>query len=270
MSVTRSMALGAVAAVILTALSTAWFPLPPPDELPRCLNSPLLAFETAPSPEEAALVWNLLGDRQSNLAKAQYPDFAFIVAYTFLFLLLAAIGRRRPIKSSQIAGRLVVISVLVMAVADIGENCFTLVNVAALKHGLSAAPWVDLMRHCSLIKWAACGVTLILFWWIFLPSRRGSALYRLLALSIAAFSLISGSVAILGMWDITKIELVFPFLAPALLLQIPLFWCYWGDVDRSHAPVESQPIEKWKVNPANSGDGCNEIEISSRPGLQSP
>ena len=270
MTVTRRMALWAVAAVILTALSTAWFRLPPPDELPRCLNSPLLAFETAQSPEEAALVWNLLGDRQSNLAKAQYPDFAFIVAYTFLFLLLAALGKRRPIKSSQIAARLVVVSVLVMAAADVGENCFTLVNVAALKHGLPAAVWVDLMRRCSLTKWAACGLTLILFWWIFLPSRRGSALYRLLALSIAAFSLISGSMAILGIWDITKIELVFPFLAPALLLQVPLFWWYWGDVDRSHASVENQPIEQWKVNPARSGDECTKIELSSKPGLQSP
>jgi len=249
MTVTRGKALWAVSAVILTAASTAWFRLPPPDALPRCLNSPLLAFQTAQSPQEAALVWNLLGNRQSNLAKAQYPDFAFIVAYTFLFLLLAAIGRRRPIKSSQIAGKLVVVSALVAAVADIGENCSTLVNVAALKHGLPAAAWVDLMRHCSLTKWAASGVTLILLLWIFLPSRRGSALYRLLALSIAAFSLISGSMAILGMWDITKIELVFPFLAPALLLQIPLFCWYWDDVDRSHAPVEDQPIEAWEVNP---------------------
>jgi len=267
MTVTRRRALWAVSTVILTAALTAWFRLPPPDELPRCLNSPLLAFQTAQSPQEAALIWNLLGDRQSNLAKAQYPDFAFIVAYTFLFLLLAAIGMRRPIKSSQTAGKLVVVSALVTAVADIGENCFTLVNVAALKHGLPAAAWVDLMRYCSLTKWTACGVTLILFWWIFLPSRRGSALYRLLALSIAAFSLISGSMAILGMWDITKIELVFPFLAAALLLQIPLFCGYWDDVDRSHASLERQPIEKWEVNPANSGDECKKIEISSRPGF---
>jgi hypothetical protein len=251
MTVTRRMALGALAAVILTALSTGWFRLPPPDELPRCLNSPLLAFETAQSPGEAALVWNLLGDRQSNLAKAQYPDFVFIAAYTFLFLLLASVGRGRPIKSSQIAGRLVVLSVLAMAVADIGENSFTLVNVSALKHGLLPdARYVDLMRHCSLIKWAASGVTLILFFWIFLPSRRGSAIYRLLALSIAAFSLISGSMAILGMWDITKIELVFPFLAPALLLEIPLFRWHWNDVQESHAAVEDQPIETWQVNPA--------------------
>ena len=127
---------------------------------------------------------------------------------------------------------------------------------------------VDLMRHCSLTKWAACGVTLVLFWWIFLPSRRGSALYRLLALSIAAFSLISGSMAILGMWDITKIEL-FPFFALALLLQIPLFCSYWADVDGSHAPVEGQPIEKWEVNPANSGDERKKIKISSKPGFQS-
>ena len=92
-------------------------------------------------------------------------------------------------------------------------------------------------------------MTLILFFWIFLPSRLGSALYRLLALAIAAFSLISGSMAILGMWDNTKIELVFPFLAPALLLQIPLFLWYWDDVQGAHAAIEGQPIETWEVNP---------------------
>jgi hypothetical protein len=248
MTVTRAKTLSAILLVILTAASTAWFRLSAPDALPRCLDTVLVAFQTARSPQEAALVWNLLGNQQSNLAKAQYPDFAFIAAYTFLFLVLAAIGRRRPIGSSRIAGKLVVISALVTAVADIGENCFTLANVASLKHGLPDAARVDLMRHCSLTKWAACGVTLILLWWIFLPSRRGSALYRLLALTIAVFSMISGSMGVLGIWDITKIELVLPFLAPALLLQIPLFWWYWNDAHGTHAAVEVQPIEMWKAS----------------------
>lgn len=249
MTVSRGRALGAVAAVILTAAATAWFRLPPPDALPRCLSTVLVAFQTARSPQEVARVWNLLGDRQPNLAKAQYPDFAFIAAYTYLFLLVATIGRQRRIRSSQIAGRLVVVSALVTAVADVCENSFTLMNISALKHGLADARYVDLMRHCSLTKWAASGVTLILFFWIFLPSRRGSALYRLLALAIAVLSLISGSMAVLGMWDITKIELVFPFLGPALLLEIPLFWWYWDDVRGAHAAVEGQPIEAWEVNP---------------------
>jgi hypothetical protein len=249
MTATRGKALSAVLAVILTAAFTGWFRLPPPDALPRCLNSVLVALQTAQSPQDALFVWKLLdANEQSNLAKAQYPDFAFIAAYTFLFLLLAAIGRRRPIRSSRIAGKLVVVAALVTAVADIGENCFTLLNVAALEHGLPEAARVDLMRHCSLTKWAACGVTLILFWWIFLPSRRGSALYRLLALTIAAFSVISGSMGVLGIWDITKIELVLPFLAPALLLQIPLFWWHWNDVHGDHAAVASQPIEKWEAS----------------------
>jgi hypothetical protein len=248
MTVTRGKTMSAVLSVIFTAALTAWFRLPPPDALPRCLNTVLVAFQTAESPQEAAQVWSLLGKHQANLAKAQYPDFAFIAAYTFLFLLLAAIGRRRPIRSSRIAGKLVVVSALVTAVADLAENCFTLANIAALGHGLPEAARVDLMRHCSLTKWAACGVTLVLFWWIFLPSRRGSALYRLLALTIAAFSVISGSMAVLGMWDITKIELVFPFLGPALLLQIPLFWWHWDDVHGDHAAVASQPIEKWEAN----------------------
>ncbi len=103
------------------------------------------------------------------------------------------------------------------------------------------------MRHCSLTKWAACGVTLVMFWWVFLPSRRGSALYRILALAIAAFSLISGSMGIFGLWNVTKIELVIPFLAPALLLQIPLFWRYWDDILGAHAAVPGQPIEAWEV-----------------------
>jgi len=249
MMATRPKALCAVVAVVLTALSTAWFRLPPPDSLPRCLDTVLVAFQTARSPGEAQFVWNLLCDRQkSNLTNAQYPDFVFIAAYTFLFLVLAAIGRARPIRSSQIAGRIIVISALITAVADVGENCFTLMNVAALKLGLPEAARIDLMRHCSLTKWAASGVTLVMLGWIFQPSRRGSALYRLLSLTIAAFSVTSGAMGILGMWDITKIDLVFTFLTPALVLQIPLFIWYWDDVREDHAPLEGQPIEKWQVS----------------------
>jgi hypothetical protein len=239
----------AVVAVVLTASSTAWFRLPPPDALPRCLDTVLVAFQTARSPGEAQFVWNLLSDRQkSNLANAQYPDFAFIAAYTFLFLVLAAIGRARPIRSSQIAGRIIVISAFITAVADVGENCFTLMNIAALKLGLPDAARIDLMRHFSLTKWAASGLTLILLGWVFLPSRRGSALYRFLALSVTAFSVTSGTMGVLGMWDITKIDLVFPFLTPALVLQIPLFIWYWDDLRGDHAPIVSQPIEKWEVS----------------------
>jgi hypothetical protein len=249
MTITRRMTLCAIFAVILTAGITGWFRLPSPDALPRCLNSALVAFQTARSPQEAADVWNDLGDAKANLAKQQYPDFAFIAAYTSLFLILAAIARRRPIRSARMAGKLVVVAASITAVADIGENYFTLANIAALRSGLPAATQVDLMRHCSLTKWAACGVTLILCWWVFLPSRRGSALYRLASLTIAGFSAVSGSMGVLGLWDNTKIELVFPFLAPALLLQIPLFWHYWNDVFGTHAPVASQPIEGWATHP---------------------
>jgi hypothetical protein len=248
MTVTRGVALSAVFAVIITAGITASFRLPSPDALPRCVDSALAAFQTAQSPEEAAAIWNELGDKAPNLAKQQYPDFAFIAAYTFLFFALARIGRHRPIGSSQVAGALVMVSAIATAAADIGENCFTLANIAALHHGLPDAARVALMRECSLTKWAACGVTLILFWWILLPSRRGSALYRLLALTIAGLSLISGSMGILGWWDNPKIELVIPFLAPALFLQIPLFWRYWDDVLGAHVAVASQSVETWEVN----------------------
>jgi hypothetical protein len=224
---TRAWALSAVFAVILTAGITGSFRLPSPEALPRCMNSALAAFQTAQSPEEVASIWKDLGDKAPNLDEQQYPDFAFIAAYTFLFFLLATIGRHRPIRSSQIAGTLVMASAVITALADVGENCFTLANIAALHHGLPDAAQVALMRQCSLTKWAACGVTLILLWWVFLPSRRGSALYRVLALTIAALAATSGSMGILGYWDNPKIELVLPFLAPALLLQLWLFWSYW-------------------------------------------
>jgi len=248
MTVTRKMALSAAVAVILTSGLTVRIRLPSPDTLPRCLDSALVAFETARSPEEAASVWNALKDKAPNLAKQQYPDFAFIAAYTFLFFVLAAIARRRPIGSSRIAGKFVIVSAIATAVADVGENCFTLVNIATLHHGPPDAARVALMRDFSLTKWAACGVTLVLLWWFFVPSRRGSALYRLLALTIAALSVISGGMGILELWDNPKIELVIPFLAPALLLQVPLFWRYWDDVLGDHAAVVSPPIEAWEVN----------------------
>ena len=247
MIVTRGKAVWAVIAVVLTAVATASFALPAPDGLPHCLDNALLAFETSSSPAEAQAVWNMLNGKQANLARAQYPDFAFIVAYTFLFLLIGAIGRGRPVKSSRLAGKLVGLTALVTAIADIGENCLVLVNTASLKHGLPEVAQVDLMRHFSLTKWAASGVTLILFWWIFLPSRRGSALYRLLSLGVAVFALTSGTMAVLGLWDLTKIELVFPFLTPALLLQIPLFLRYWDDVQGDHVEIEHQSIETWDV-----------------------
>ncbi len=115
MRVTRNMALSAVTAVILTSAITARFRLPSPDTLPRCLDSALVAFETAQSPEEAVSVWKALKHEAPNLAKQQYPDFAFIAAYTFLFFVLAALGRRRPIRSSRIAGTLVIVSAIVTA-----------------------------------------------------------------------------------------------------------------------------------------------------------
>jgi len=248
MPLTRAWALFAVSAVILTAAITGWFRLPSPNALPRCMNSALAAFQTAQSPEEAAAIWKELGDKAPNLAKQQYPDFAFIAAYTFLFFVLARIGRQRPIRSSHVAGTLVMVSAIVTAFADIGENFFTLSNIATLHHGLPDAARVALMRDFSLTKWAACGVTLVLLLWVFLPSRRGSALYRLLALTIAALSLVSGSMGILGWWDNTKIELVIPFLAPALFLQIPLLWWYWDDVLGTHVAIGSQPVEMWEVN----------------------
>jgi|SRR5580698_479772 hypothetical protein len=94
-------------------------------------------------------------------------------------------GRRRPILSSQIAGALVMVSAIVTALADIGENCFTLANISALHQGLPDGARVALMRHCSLIKWAACGVTLILLSWVFLPSRRGSFIAEVEFLTLA-------------------------------------------------------------------------------------
>ena len=258
----RRLVLAAIGIVIVTIAATAWFRLPAPDALPRCLNTVLVAFETAQSPDEAQMIWKLLGDHQANLAKSQYPDFAFIAAYTFLFLLLANIGRRRPIASSRLSAKLVILSALLTAMADIGENLFTLANTIALKRGADpSSAYVDLMRHCSLTKWAACGVTLILLWWIFLPSRHGSALYRLLSLTIAFLSLISGGMGVLGMWDVTKIELVFPFLGPALLVQIPLFWWYWDDVLEDHAPIAAQPIETWSPH---SGAECPDNSNLSR------
>src|SRR5437870_13100979 len=117
MPLTRAIALSAVAAVILTALITAQFRLPSPPSLPRCMNSALLAFQTAQSPEEAAAVWNDMGDKAANLAKQQYADFAFIAGYTFFFFILATLGRHRPIGSARIAGTLIIASALVTALA---------------------------------------------------------------------------------------------------------------------------------------------------------
>jgi hypothetical protein len=53
---------------------------------------------------------------------------------------------------------------------------------------------------------------------------------------------------ILGWWDNTKIELVIPFLAPALFLQIPLFCRTGMNVLGSHVAIGSQPVEMWEVN----------------------
>jgi hypothetical protein len=217
----------------------------------------MLAFQTARSSAETAEIWRQLGDSQKNenlsqgqknLSRFQYVDFAFIAAYTFLFLVSASIGRRRQIRWSKIAGRIASVSVVVTALADISENIFTLKNAQALQSGLPEPVQTALMRGSSLTKWTALGVTLILFCGVFLPSRRGSALYRLLAMAVAAFSLISGLLGVSGLWDITKLELVIPFFAPALLLQVPLFWRYWDDVVATHAAALSPPIEAWENN----------------------
>jgi hypothetical protein len=41
-----------------------------------------------------------------------------------------------------------------------------------------------------------------------------------------------------------RIELVIPFLLPALLLQIPLFWFFWNDVTGTHKHHASQALAK--------------------------
>ena len=131
--------------------------------------------------------------------------------------------------------------------ADCGENFFTLRNIATLGHGLPNADTVAMMRYCSLTKWVACGVTLMLLWWTFVPSRRGSALYRLLALAVAIFSVVAGSLGVLGLWDNPKFEMVIPFFGLSLVLQLPLFWWFWDDVVGQHATVcsVSPVIRQW-------------------------
>jgi hypothetical protein len=248
MTPSRMRALAAVIAVIATAVLTGLFRLRSPDALPRCLDSPLIAFETAQSPQEAAAIWNQLGDTQPNVAKGLYADFSFIASYTFLFLVLAGIATGRSVMFSHVAGTLAMISAIVTAAADVGENVFAITNIAALRSGLLRAEHLALMRECSLTKWVACGITLILFWWTFVPSRRGSALYRFVSLTVAVFAVISGSLAVLGLWDNAKIQLVISFLAPALVLQIPLFWFFWNDVIGVHAEVGDHPIETWGIS----------------------
>ena len=101
---------------------------------------------------------------------------------------------------------------------------------------------VQWMRGFSLTKWTSCGVTLVLLWWAFVPARRGSALYRLATLLVGGFSVLGGALGILGLWDNSKIELVIPYLLPALLLQIPLFWFFWNDVTGQHEHHASQAV----------------------------
>ena len=97
MNPSRGIALSALIAVIVTAIVLGLFRLPSPDTLPRRLSSALIAFQTSQSPQEAAQVWKQLDGAQPSAVKGLYADFAFITAYTFLFLVLAAIARQRPI-----------------------------------------------------------------------------------------------------------------------------------------------------------------------------
>jgi hypothetical protein len=242
--VRKKTALIAILLVVATAAITGSFRLPPLEKLPRCLDSALIAFETAQSPDETLSVWKQLNAARPNLAKGLYADFGFIAAYTFLFLTLALLIRERPVRFARTVSGLAMAAAIATGVADLGENCFALKSIAALEHGVPESGMILLMRAFSLTKWTACGVTLVLLWWAFVPARRGSALYRLLTLLVGGFSVLSGALGILGHWDNSKIELVIPFLLPALLLQIPLFWFFWDDVTGVHEHHASQALAK--------------------------
>lgn len=237
MQVTRTrmlLALGLVA--VVAAVMGLAFNVGSPNKLPRCLDRGLIAIELAVSSTELKEIWNQPKDRQpgttpewrAKLKGNLYVDFAFMAVYGLSFVMLGLAARRRAVGMLRVMGSIAIATGIAAAGLDVVENVLTLQSVAALDGGGDASnSVVAATRVASLAKWGTIGVTLLMLFGAFRPSRRGEALYRVLAWISTLLVVWAGALGVWGWWDDKKIEYVIPCLAAGL---IPFFFVvkeYW-------------------------------------------
>jgi hypothetical protein len=229
----RTALLVTVAALIGFMFMLLRYPAGNPDWLPRCLNSGLIALETAVSPAEVLEIWHQSDFKRQNVEPNLEWDFGFMAAYGLLFVQMALLGRKRGVRVASIAATLAVVTAIAAAGSDARENLMTLKSVPLLIHDkLPDAETVAQARTASLAKWGLTGVTLLLLWGAVVPSRSGPASYRVIAWGVEFFMALSGVLGVIGVVDNTKLELVIPLLLPALVGFAVIVWRYWG----VHAP----------------------------------
>jgi hypothetical protein len=230
MNINKWTILASIALVAALAAILFHYDVGSPDWLPRCLDRGLIAIETATSPQELRTTWAQFSEKgKQNLFSNLYWDFGFMVAYGALFVLLALVARRRGGGIARIAAIIAAIAAVATVACDITENVLTLASVDRLNRGAQANPQiVAATRAASLAKWALTGVVVLSLWGAVVPSRAGSATYRLIAWGVQFFLILSGALALLGYWDNTKIESVISMLFPAFVGLAIIAFRYWS------------------------------------------
>jgi hypothetical protein len=223
--------LSALALLAATGLIVWYYSPGQPVWLPRCMDSALVALESAATPAEVNEIWRQPGLNKTNIRPNLYADFAFMFAYGLLFVLLGRVASFRGQGWVHLAGIIAMGAACLTVALDASENVFMLRLLPALEHGgelrSADAATVSLTRTVSLGKWAIFGVTMLLLLGAFTPSRAGTALYRILAHVVRMLIAIAGILAIWGFLDNSKIERVVPSLGLALILFTLLVAKYW-------------------------------------------
>ncbi len=148
-------------------------------DLYRNFSEPVIAFELAMSPEEAAMVLGEKGRNRIPMQTQFHRDYPFIAAYSLTFALLGwmLFAKGKGWSKANLASATLIVLGLGAGVMDVMEN---LHGLDALAQAALPADALSRMRMASVIKWTLLGVISIPAAYAFWPAR-GWTLFRVIS-----------------------------------------------------------------------------------------
>src|SRR5437660_5505207 len=95
MHISRTVMLASLVLLVVTGFFLGRYPAGKPNWRPRCMESGLIALETATSPAEVNEIWGQCDLKKANLTPCLEVCFGFMIAYGLLFVLLALVAKQR-------------------------------------------------------------------------------------------------------------------------------------------------------------------------------
>jgi hypothetical protein len=148
-------------------------------DLYRNFSEPVIAFELALSPEEAAMVLGESGSNRIPMQTQFHRDYPFIAAYSLTFALLGwmLFAKGKGWSKANLASATLIALGLGAGAMDVMEN---LHGLDALAQAALPAEALSRMRLASVIKWTLLGVISIPAAYAFWPAR-GWTLFRIIS-----------------------------------------------------------------------------------------